>query len=81
MIPPTHKRTKTVIFLDVTVFRHTQDYLHSKCGSFVDVANSTRVRFIAKNSRLRKSNNAIVLGPFDESTSCLMIVLMNAKPN
>ncbi|GFW98751.1 alpha-2 adrenergic receptor [Trichonephila clavipes] len=73
-----------VVFLDVTVFRHTLvDYLQSKCSSsvFVDVATQPEVRFIAKQNSLMKIGNNfnLVLGPFDESTPCLMIVLMNCQ--
>ncbi|GFU77153.1 transposable element Tc1 transposase [Trichonephila clavipes] len=40
------------------------------------------VRFIAKQNSLMKigNNGNLVLGPFDESTPCLMIVLMNCQP-
>ncbi|GFV53993.1 alpha-2 adrenergic receptor [Trichonephila clavipes] len=46
---------------------------------FVDVAIQPEVRFIAKQNSLMKigNNGNRVLGPFDESTPCLMIVLMN----
>ncbi|GFT42585.1 transmembrane protein 39A [Trichonephila clavipes] len=39
------------------------------------------VRFIAKQNSLMKigNNGNLVLGPFDESTPCLMIVLMNCQ--
>ncbi|GFX62950.1 alpha-2 adrenergic receptor [Trichonephila clavipes] len=48
---------------------------------FVDVAIQPEVRFIAKQNSLVKigSNGNFVLGPFDESTPCLMIVLMNCQ--
>ncbi|GFU57595.1 hypothetical protein TNCV_3637531 [Trichonephila clavipes] len=48
---------------------------------FVDVAIQPEVRFIAKQNLLMKirNNGNLVLGPFDESTSCLMIVLMNCQ--
>ncbi|GFU60813.1 alpha-2 adrenergic receptor [Trichonephila clavipes] len=48
---------------------------------FVDVAIQPEVRFIAKQNSLMKigSNGNLVLGPFDESTPCLMIVLMNCQ--
>ncbi|GFT25475.1 DUF4817 domain-containing protein [Trichonephila clavipes] len=48
---------------------------------FVDVANQPEVRFIAKQNSLMKigNNGHLVLGPFDESTPCLMIVLMNCQ--
>ncbi|GFS83994.1 alpha-2 adrenergic receptor [Trichonephila clavipes] len=40
-------------------------------------------RFIAKQNSLMKTGNNgnLVLGPFDESTPCLMIVLMNIQTN
>ncbi|GFU60113.1 alpha-2 adrenergic receptor [Trichonephila clavipes] len=40
-----------------------------------------KVRFIAKQNSLMKigNNDNLVLGPFDESTPCLMIVLMNCQ--
>ncbi|GFU05776.1 adhesion G protein-coupled receptor B2 [Trichonephila clavipes] len=43
---------------------------------FVDVAIQPEVRFIAKQNSLMKigNNDNLVLGPFDESTPCLMIV-------
>ncbi|GFX99688.1 alpha-2 adrenergic receptor [Trichonephila clavipes] len=46
---------------------------------FVDVAIQPEVRFIAKQNSLMKigNNGNLVLGPFDESTPGLMIVLMN----
>ncbi|GFX76520.1 alpha-2 adrenergic receptor [Trichonephila clavipes] len=48
---------------------------------FVDVSVQTEVRFIAKQNSLMKigNNGNLVLGPFDESTPCLMIVLMNCQ--
>ncbi|GFU80126.1 hypothetical protein TNCV_580061 [Trichonephila clavipes] len=79
------KLIKQSVLLDVTVFGHTLvDYLHSKCVSFfVDVAIQPEVRFIAKQNSLMKigNNGNLVLGPFDESTPCLMIVLMNCQIN
>ncbi|GFV63560.1 alpha-2 adrenergic receptor [Trichonephila clavipes] len=48
---------------------------------FVDVAIQPEVRFIAKQNSLMKiaNNGNLVWGPFDESTPCLMIVLMNCQ--
>ncbi|GFS48564.1 hypothetical protein TNCV_309901 [Trichonephila clavipes] len=48
---------------------------------FVDVAIQPEVRFLAKQNSLMKirNNSNLVLGPFDESTPCLMIVLMNCQ--
>ncbi|GFX32124.1 alpha-2 adrenergic receptor [Trichonephila clavipes] len=49
--------------------------------SVFDVAIQPEVRFIAKQNSLMKigNNGNLVLGPFDESTPCLMIVLMNCQ--
>ncbi|GFY31377.1 alpha-2 adrenergic receptor [Trichonephila clavipes] len=48
---------------------------------FVDVAIQPEVRFIAKQNSLMKigNNGNLVLGPLDESTPCLLIVLMNCQ--
>ncbi|GFV49136.1 histone-lysine N-methyltransferase SETMAR [Trichonephila clavipes] len=48
---------------------------------FVDVAIQPEVHLIAKQNSLMKigNNGNLVLGPFDESTPCLMIVLMNCQ--
>ncbi|GFX95800.1 alpha-2 adrenergic receptor [Trichonephila clavipes] len=48
---------------------------------FVDVAIPPEVRFMAKQNSLMKigNNGNLVLGSFDESTPCLMIVLMNCQ--
>ncbi|GFV53685.1 alpha-2 adrenergic receptor [Trichonephila clavipes] len=48
---------------------------------FVDVTIQPEVRFIAKQNSLMKigNNGNLVLGPFDESTPCLMIVLTNCQ--
>ncbi|GFU45913.1 hypothetical protein TNCV_5102181 [Trichonephila clavipes] len=48
---------------------------------FVDVAIQPEVLFIAKQNSLMKigNNDNLVLGPFDESAPCLMIVLMNCQ--
>ncbi|GFV22410.1 adhesion G protein-coupled receptor B2 [Trichonephila clavipes] len=73
------KRTKQSVFLDVTLFRHTLGISFTPNASvlFVDVAIQPEVRFIAKQNSLMKigNNGNLVLGPFDESTPCLMIVL------
>ncbi|GFX53715.1 alpha-2 adrenergic receptor [Trichonephila clavipes] len=47
----------------------------------VDVAIQPEVRFIAKQNSLMKigNNGNLVLGSFDESTPCLMIILMNCQ--
>ncbi|GFY13857.1 alpha-2 adrenergic receptor [Trichonephila clavipes] len=81
MIPPAHKAHQTVSFSRCNgVSTYT-------CGTpnaavlFVDVAIQPEVRFIAKQNSLMKigNNSNLVLGPFDESTPCLMIVLMNCQ--
>ncbi|GFU22270.1 hypothetical protein TNCV_4856151 [Trichonephila clavipes] len=48
---------------------------------FVDVAIQPEVRFIAKQNSLMKigNNGNLVLGTFDESTPCLLTVLMNCQ--
>ncbi|GFW98170.1 alpha-2 adrenergic receptor [Trichonephila clavipes] len=76
------KRTKQSVFLDVTVFRHTLvSFTPNAAVLFVDVAIQPEVRFIAKQNSLMKigNNGNLVLGPFDESTPCLVIVLMNCQ--
>ncbi|GFU55658.1 hypothetical protein TNCV_1649711 [Trichonephila clavipes] len=77
------KRTKQLVFLDVTVFlTYTCGLAHPNAAVlFVDVAIQPEVRFIAKQNSLMKmeNNGYLVLGPFDESTPCLMIVLMNCQ--
>ncbi|GFV27909.1 alpha-2 adrenergic receptor [Trichonephila clavipes] len=84
MIPPAHKAPQTVSFSGCNgVF-----YIHlwisftpNAAVLFVDVAIQPEVRFIAKQSSLMKtgSNGNLVLDTFDESTPCLMIVLMNCQ--
>ncbi|GFU67388.1 DUF4817 domain-containing protein [Trichonephila clavipes] len=77
------KRPKQSVFLDVTVFRHTLwiSFTPNAAVLFVDVAIQPEVRFIAKQNSLMKigNNGNLVLGPFDESTPCWMIVLMNCQ--
>ncbi|GFU80738.1 alpha-2 adrenergic receptor [Trichonephila clavipes] len=77
------KRTKQSVFLDVTVFDiHLWiSFTLNVAVLFVDVAIQPEVRFIAKQNSLMKigNNSHLVLGPFDESTPCLMIVLMNCQ--
>ncbi|GFV95973.1 alpha-2 adrenergic receptor [Trichonephila clavipes] len=48
---------------------------------FVDVAIQPEVRFMAKQNSLMEigKNGNLALGPFDESTPCLMIVLMKCQ--
>ncbi|GFU29094.1 adhesion G protein-coupled receptor B2 [Trichonephila clavipes] len=77
------KRTKQSVFLDVTEFRHTLvvSFTPNAAVLFVDVAIQPEVCFIAKQNSLMKigNNGNLVLGPFDESTPCLIIVLMNCQ--
>ncbi|GFU06655.1 alpha-2 adrenergic receptor [Trichonephila clavipes] len=77
------KRTKQSVFLDVTVFDiHLWiSFTPNAAVLFVDVAIQPKEHFIAKQNSLMKigNNGNFVLGPFDESTPCLMIVLMNCQ--
>ncbi|GFT50944.1 hypothetical protein TNCV_1195441 [Trichonephila clavipes] len=83
MIPPAHKAHQKV---SVSGCNGVSTYT---CGLtslqmrqfFVDVAIQTEVRFIAKQNSLMEigNNGNLVWGPFDESTPCLMIVLMNCR--
>ncbi|GFV83261.1 PR domain zinc finger protein 5 [Trichonephila clavipes] len=59
--------------------KRTKHFTPNAAVLFVDVAIQPEVRFIAKQNSLMKigNNGNLVLGPFDESTPCLMIVLMN----
>ncbi|GFW16026.1 hypothetical protein TNCV_4432991 [Trichonephila clavipes] len=72
------KHTKQSVFLDVTVFDiHLWiSFTPNAAVLFVDVAIQLEVRFIAKQNSLMKigNNGNLLLGPFDESTPCLMIV-------
>ncbi|GFU12687.1 alpha-2 adrenergic receptor [Trichonephila clavipes] len=84
MIPPAHKAHQTVSFsgcnrcFDIHLWI---SFTPNAAVLFVDVAIQPEVRFIAKQSSLMKigNNGNLVLGPFDESTLCLMIVLMNCQ--
>ncbi|GFU47716.1 adhesion G protein-coupled receptor B2 [Trichonephila clavipes] len=71
------KRTKQSVFLDVTCFAiHLWiSFTPNAAVLFVDVAIQPEVRFIAKQNSLMKigNNGNLVLGPFDESTPCLII--------
>ncbi|GFT57202.1 alpha-2 adrenergic receptor [Trichonephila clavipes] len=78
------KRSKQSVFLDVTVFRYVHlwiSFTPNAAVLFVDVAIQPEVRFSTKQYSLMKigNNGNLVLGPFDESTPCLMIVLMNCQ--
>ncbi|GFT53596.1 alpha-2 adrenergic receptor [Trichonephila clavipes] len=78
------KRTKQSVFLDfngVSTYTCVLASLQNAAVLFVDVAIQPEVRFIAKQNSLMKigNNGNLVLGPFDESTPCLMIVLMNCQ--
>ncbi|GFU22438.1 adhesion G protein-coupled receptor B2 [Trichonephila clavipes] len=84
MIPPAHKSHLTVSFPGCNgVSTYTCGLASNAAVLFVDVDIQPEVRFIAKQNSLMKigNNGNLVLGPFDESTPCLMIVLMIAKPN
>ncbi|GFX89228.1 alpha-2 adrenergic receptor [Trichonephila clavipes] len=78
------KRTKQSVFLDVTVCFDIHlwiSFTPNAAVLFVDVAIQPELRFIAKQNSLMKigNNGNLVLGPFHESTPCLMIVLMNCQ--
>ncbi|GFW90866.1 adhesion G protein-coupled receptor B2 [Trichonephila clavipes] len=74
------KRTKQSVFLDVTVFRHNLwiSFTPNAAVLFVDVAIQPEVRFIAKQNSLMKigNNGNLVLGPFDESCTCVSLFMM-----
>ncbi|GFW90552.1 uncharacterized protein TNCV_565901 [Trichonephila clavipes] len=74
------KRTKQSVFLDVTVHLWIS-FTPNAAVLFVDVDIEPEVRFIAKQNSLMKigNNGNLVLDPFDESTPCFMIVLMNCQ--
>ncbi|GFW48697.1 hypothetical protein TNCV_4242781 [Trichonephila clavipes] len=82
-IPPAHKAHQTVSFSGCNgVSTYTCGLVSLQmCAAvlFVDVTIQPEVRFIAKQNSLMKigNNGNLVLGPFDESMPCLMIVLMN----
>ncbi|GFV18890.1 adhesion G protein-coupled receptor B2 [Trichonephila clavipes] len=83
MIPPAYKAHQTVSFSGFRCFDiHLWiSFTPNAAILFVDVAIQPEVRFIAKQNSLMKigNNGNLVLGPFDESTPCLMIVLMNCQ--
>ncbi|GFT27860.1 alpha-2 adrenergic receptor [Trichonephila clavipes] len=84
MIPPSHKAHQTVSFSGcnaVSTYTCGLAFTPNVAVLFVDVAIQPEVRFIAKQNSLMKigNNGNLVLGPFDESTPCLMIVLMNCQ--
>ncbi|GFW99634.1 alpha-2 adrenergic receptor [Trichonephila clavipes] len=84
MIPPAHKAHQTVSFSGcngVSTYTCGLASLQMRQFFFVDVAIQPEVHFIAKQNSLMKigNNGNLVLGPFDESTPCLMIVLMNCQ--
>ncbi|GFT98712.1 alpha-2 adrenergic receptor [Trichonephila clavipes] len=82
MIPPAHKAHQTVSFSGCNdVSTYTCGLVQNAAVLFVDVAIQPEVRFIAKQNSLMKigNNGNLVLGPFDESTPCLMIILMNCQ--
>ncbi|GFT63675.1 alpha-2 adrenergic receptor [Trichonephila clavipes] len=75
------KRTHHSVSLDVKVLRHPLVFTPNAALLFVNVAIQPEVRFIAKQNSLMKigNNGHLVLGPFDESTPCSMIVWMNCQ--
>ncbi|GFS54146.1 alpha-2 adrenergic receptor [Trichonephila clavipes] len=84
MIPPAHKAHQTVSFSGsngVSKYACRLAYYPNAAVLFVDVAIQPEVRFIAKQNSLMKigNNGNLVLGPFDEFTPCLMMVLMNCQ--
>ncbi|GFW46823.1 hypothetical protein TNCV_2981791 [Trichonephila clavipes] len=83
MIPPAHKAHQTVSFSGCNgVSTHTCGrFTPNAAVLFVDVAIQPEVRFIAKQNSLMKigNNGNLVLGPFDESSAYLMIILMNCQ--
>ncbi|GFY27008.1 alpha-2 adrenergic receptor [Trichonephila clavipes] len=83
MIPPAHKAQQTVSFDGCNgVLTYTSGLASLKMRQFfVDVAIQPEVRFIAKQNSLMKigNNGNLLLGPFDESTPCLMIGLKNCQ--
>ncbi|GFX89551.1 alpha-2 adrenergic receptor [Trichonephila clavipes] len=83
MIPPSHKAHQTVSFSGCNgVSTYTWGLASLQMRQFfVDVAIQPEVRFIAKQNSLMKigNNSNLGLGPFDESSPGLMIVLMNCQ--
>ncbi|GFV51898.1 integrase catalytic domain-containing protein [Trichonephila clavipes] len=81
MTPPAHKAHQTVSFSECNGVSTYTCGLASLAVLFVDVAIQPEVRFIAKQNSLMKigNNGNLVSGPFDESTPCLMIILMNCQ--
>ncbi|GFV60246.1 alpha-2 adrenergic receptor [Trichonephila clavipes] len=84
MIPPAYKAHQTVSVSgcnDVFDIHLWISFTPNAAVLFVDVAIQPEVRFITKQNSLMKigNNGNLVLGPFDESTPCLMIVLMNCQ--
>ncbi|GFX88296.1 hypothetical protein TNCV_1705171 [Trichonephila clavipes] len=81
MIPPAHKSHQAVSFSGCNGVLTYTCGLASLQNSEVlcfDVAIQPEERFIAKQNSLMKigNNGNLVLGPFDESTSCLIIFKM-----
>ncbi|GFU37676.1 adhesion G protein-coupled receptor B2 [Trichonephila clavipes] len=77
-IPPAHKAHQTVSFSGyngVSSYTCGLASLSNAAVLFVDVAIQPEMRFIAKQNLLMKigNNGNLVLGPFDESTPCLII--------
>ncbi|GFV46761.1 adhesion G protein-coupled receptor B2 [Trichonephila clavipes] len=81
MIPPAHKAHQTVSFPGcngVSTYTYGISFTPNAAVLFVDVAIQPEVRFIAKQNSLMKigNNGNLFLGPFDESTPCLIIFKM-----
>ncbi|GFW89319.1 hypothetical protein TNCV_3966091 [Trichonephila clavipes] len=84
MIPPAHKAHQTVSFSGCNGVFHIHlwiSFTPNAAVLFADVTIEPELRFIAKQNSLMKigNNGNLVLDPFDESTPCLMIVLMNCQ--
>ncbi|GFU81091.1 hypothetical protein TNCV_1117431 [Trichonephila clavipes] len=80
MVPPAHKAHQTVSFSGcngVSTYNCGLASLQMR-QFFVDVAIQPEVRFVAKQNSLMKigNNGNLGLGPFDESTPCLIIFKM-----
>ncbi|GFX07606.1 adhesion G protein-coupled receptor B2 [Trichonephila clavipes] len=77
-IPPAHKAHQTVSFSGCNGVSMWISFTPNAAVLFVDVTIQPEVRFIAKQNSLMKigNNGNLVLGPFDESTPCLIIFKM-----
>ncbi|GFV47163.1 alpha-2 adrenergic receptor [Trichonephila clavipes] len=84
MIPPADKAHQTVSFSGcngVSTYTCGLASLQMRQFCLLTYPFNPKLRFIAKQNSLMKigNNGNLVLGPFDESTPCLMIVLMNCQ--